>query len=148
MKAYTLFFFIILSFSLSAQDNQNLQEQYQLNIRQTSERITVDGDLSEPIWEEVDAATDFWMCYPEDNVKIDKQIQTEVKMAFDEQFIYLGVTCYGDDEYVIQTLKRDTDLEKGDGFGVVIDPVNNKTNGFAFGVSPAGVQSEVLITGR
>ena len=134
MKAVALILFLVFSVSLSAQDNQNLQDQYRLNIRQTSEKITIDGNLSEPIWEDTEVATDFWMCYPVDDRKVDAQIQTEVRMAFDEQYIYLGVVCHGDDDYVIQTLKRDTDLDKGDGFGVVIDPVNEKTNGFAFGV--------------
>ncbi len=148
MKAYALILFSTFSISLSAQNDQSLQDQYRLSIQQISEKITIDGDLSESIWDETDVATDFWICYPVDEKKVDERIQTEVRMAFDDQFIYLGVICHGNDEYVIQTLKRDTDLEKGDGFGVVIDPVNEKTNGFAFGVSPVGVQTEVLITGR
>lgn len=150
MKFFTLVFFVAISSGLFAQNQQNhsLQDQYRLNIRQTTERITIDGDLSEAIWDEVEPAGDFWMSYPVDDSRVENKLQTEVRMAYDNQFIYLGVICHGDDDYVIQTLKRDVDLDKGDGFGLVIDPVNEKTNGFAFGVSPAGVQSEILITGK
>lgn len=149
-KAIFSIFIITLTLNLSAQNTQvdGLQEKYHLNIHPTSEKINIDGELNEGIWREAEIAGDFWMSYPVDNAKINDQLQTEVKMAYDDQNIYLGVTCYGDDQYVIQTLKRDKDLNKGDGFGVVIDPVNKKTNGFAFGVNPFGVQTEILLTGR
>ena len=151
MRIFTfIIFFTFYALDLFAQKQptENLQDKYQLHIRKTTDKIMIDGDLSESIWSDADIATDFWMSYPVDDRRVDQQIQTEVRMAFDEQFIYLGVTCYGDDKYVIQTLKRDKDLQKGDGFGVVIDPVNEKTNGFSFGVNPEGVQTEILITGR
>lgn len=144
-----IIFLTLLVNGLFAQNNSNkdLQSNYRLHISKTSEKIIIDGDLQENIWQESDIAKDFWMCYPVDKQKVPKEIQTEVRMTFDDQFIYFGVVCYGNDDYVIQTLKRDTDLPKGDGFGLVIDPVNKKTNGFAFGVNPLGVQTEILITG-
>ena len=149
MKIFSVLLFFTASISLNAQNQQvqNLQDQYQLTITQALEKITVDGDLSESTWSEADATSDFWMSYPVDGKMTDSKMQTEVRMAFDDQFMYLGVICYGDEDYVIQTLKRDIDLPKGDGFGVVIDPVNEKTNGFAFGLNPVGVQTELLITG-
>lgn len=150
IKFFTLVFFIAISLGVLAQNQQdiNLQDQYRLNIQQTNEKILIDGDLSEAIWNEMEPANNFWMSYPVDDSRVENKLQTEVRMAYDNQFIYLGVICHGDDDYVIQTLKRDVDLDKGDGFGLIIDPVNEKTNGFAFGVSPLGVQSEVLISGK
>ena len=37
---------------------------------------------------------------------------------------------------------------RGDAFGLVFDPVNEKTNGFVFAVNPEAVQSESLVTGQ
>jgi hypothetical protein len=74
--------------------------------------------------------------------------RTEVRITSDEQLLYISAVCYGPDNYVIKTLKRDAEFEDGDGFGVVMDPVNEKTNGFTFGVTPAGVQTEFLVTGQ
>ena len=68
-------------------------------------------------------------------------------MAYDDNFLYVAAICYGNDKYVIQTLKRDNTLQTGDAFGIVIDPVNERTNGFVFGVNPMGVQTEMLVTG-
>jgi hypothetical protein len=120
---------------------------YTYTIQSTSAKITVDGVLDEPVWNEISAISGFWMSYPVDDRQVEQQLQTEVKMTSDGQFIYIGAICYGPDNYVIKTLKRDAEFWDGDGFGVVIDPVNEKTNGFAFGISPAGVQTEYLVSG-
>jgi hypothetical protein len=117
-------------------------------IMQTDEEIHIDGVLSEPVWGKVAVAGDFWMSYPVDQQHVSEQVKTEVRMVADGQNLYIAAVCYGPSDYVIKTLKRDIDFEQGDGFGVVIDPVNEKTNGFTFGVNPAGVQTEYLITGQ
>ena len=115
---------------------------------ETTDPITVDGILSEDIWSKLPLADGFWMSYPVDDRRVEMDLRTEVRITFDKQFLYIGAVCYGTEDYVIKTLKRDTEFWEGDGFGVVIDPVNEKTNGFTFGVSPAGVQTEYLVTGQ
>ncbi len=116
--------------------------------KETADPITVDGILSEEIWSQLPVAGGFWMSYPVDDRRVEEAIRTEVMVTYDKQFLYIGAVCYGSDDYVIKTLKRDAEFWDGDGFGVVIDPVNEKTNGFTFGVSPAGVQTEYLVTGQ
>jgi hypothetical protein len=113
----------------------------------TSDRIQIDGVLSEDIWSRVPVATGFWMTYPVDDRAAEDHLQTEVRMTSDEQFLYIAAVCYGPEKYVIKTLKRDKEFWEGDGFGVVIDPVNEQTNGFVFHINPAGVQAEYLVTG-
>ena len=144
---------LLLTFAcvyLSAQEvRNNLQENYQITIRRTEEKIMIDGILEEAVWQETDAATDFWMSYPTDDARANADIQTEVMMSYDDNFIYLGITCKGSGPYVIPSLKRDNpNFWQGDAFSVVFDPVNERTNGFSFGVNPAGVQLESLITGQ
>ncbi len=140
----------LITHLISAQNKSaaELQDNYQLLINRTEEKILIDGELTEATWQEANIANDFWMSFPVDDRRVEENLQTEVRMTYDDHFIYLSAICYGDDDYVIQTLKRDVDLQKGDGFGLVMDPVNNKTNGFSFGINPAGVQTEILITGR
>ncbi len=133
---------------LVAANSSLIMAEYECRIQRTDETIRIDGILSESIWGTVPAATDFWMSYPVDNKRVGDDFRMEVRLISDDQFLYIGVTCYGPQDYVIKTLKRDTEFQDGDGFGVVIDPVNEKTNGFAFGVNPAGVQTEYLVTGQ
>ena len=126
---------------LASNDDEDLS----IRITRTQEKIQIDGVLDEAIWQDSDVATDFWMSFPVDDRKADRK--TEVSMTYDENFLYVGITCHGDRDYVIQTLKRDLDFWRGDGFAIVLDPVAQKTNGFVFGINPAGVQMETLITG-
>lgn len=120
-------------------------EDFQVHIRRSSDPIKVDGALDEKIWQESEMATDFWMSFPVDDRKAERR--SEVRLTYDDNFLYVGIKCYSNSDYVIQTLKRDLDFWSGDGFAIVLDPVNQQTNGFVFGINPAGVQMETLITG-
>ncbi|MEM8526231.1 MAG: DUF5916 domain-containing protein, partial [Bacteroidota bacterium] len=121
---------------------QNI-EKPQLSIQKTSEKIIIDGKLDEAIWQSGEVATNFWKQAPIDGVQAEQQ--TEVRMAYDEKNVYIAATCWDDDDYVIQSLKRDI-FGDSDEFAVFIDPVNEQTNGFAFGANAKGAQSESLIT--
>jgi hypothetical protein len=116
---------------------------YQLNITRATGTIKVDGILDEESWESAGKATDFWMQFPNDNVKA--QARTEIRMTYDEKNIYIGAICYDVEKYVVQTLRRDTDFFKGDAIAVVMDPVNSQSSGFLFGVSPYNVQAEEFL---
>lgn len=146
LRFFLLFYFWVLSFVLFAQNNA---QAYQLNIQRMDEKIRLDGVLDESFWEDVEIATNFWLNFPVGGTPVDDEVQTTVKVIYDDDFIYLGVECYGKGPFLVQSLKRDNDLFwNGDAFAVVFDPVNERTNGVIFGVNPAGVQTEALITGE
>jgi hypothetical protein len=150
MGKYIYFYIFVFCFlvpGLQAQRSVN-QDDYRVQIKRAKTEISVDGDLAEEAWLHSEVADNFWMSFPVDDKRVDAELQTEVRMVYDDDYIYFGVVCYGDDNYVIQTLKRDTDFWSGDAFALVIDPVNQQTNGFVFGVNPAGVQMESLIQGE
>ena len=146
LRFFLLFYFWVLSFVLFAQNNA---QAYQLNIQRMDEKIRLDGVLDESFWEDVEIATNFWLNFPVGGTPVDDEVQTTVKVIYDDDFIYLGVECYGKGPFLVQSLKRDNDsFWNGDAFAVVFDPVNERTNGVIFGVNPAGVQTEALITGE
>jgi Domain of unknown function (DUF5916)/Carbohydrate family 9 binding domain-like len=147
LRALSLFLlFSCLTLVATAQQGTNPERSY--NISKTTEPINIDGILSESIWSKVPVTEGFWMSYPVDDRVADEHMQTEVRMASDDQYLYISAVCFGPEDYVIKTLKRDKEFWDGDGFGVVIDPVNEQTNGFVFGINPAGVQTEYLVTGQ
>lgn len=147
-----LFFFALSSvffIELFAQNNLKLQDIYQLNIGRTTESIKIDGALEEQVWKTSAVATDFWVSYPTDGIRASPEVKTLVRMTYDDEFIYVSAECIGPGPYIIQSLKRDNPLFwRGDAFGLVFDPVNEKTNGFVFAVNPEAVQSESLVTGQ
>lgn len=138
---------ILFSNSIIAQQNtKHNQEDYQASIIRTNAAVKIDGDLSEKFWDSIPATTDFWMKFPTNDTKAAKK--TIVKLAYDDKFLYVGVTCFDNDKnYLVQSLKRDKGLRSGDGFAILLDPYNQKANGFIFGTSVYNAQSEDVLNG-
>ena len=128
---------------LFAQDFDNNKDKYQLKIKKTDQPIQLDGQLIEPAWQTADKAKNFWIKFPQ--VKENANPQSEAMLTFDDRFLYVGIKCYGNSDYIVTTLKRDQDYWDADAVGIVLDPVNEASNGFMFGVTPLGVQMEGLL---
>ncbi|PCJ66899.1 MAG: hydrolase [Bacteroidetes bacterium] len=118
-----------------------------IRIEKTSETIRIDGRLDEGVWKNMSKASDFYISTPMDTAFA--KTKTEVMITYDDKNLYVAAICYDDlpGENIIQSLKRDFSYPRSDAFSVVIDPFNDKTNGFSFAVNPKGVQREGLIQG-
>ena len=118
-----------------------------IHIRKASGPIFVDGVMNEPDWQNAEVAGHFKQMFPFDSSYA--QAQTEVRMTYDDKYIYLFAVMYnqnGPRKYVTPSLKRDYRGPANDGFSLVLDTYKDKTNAFLFGVNPFGVQREALIT--
>lgn len=115
----------------------------ELQITRATDQIILDGILDESSWKAANKADGFWQKWPDDKNAAPQA--TEAWATYDDQFLYFAIIAYSQEEYVIQTLKRDVSPFDSDGIAVMLDPVNRKTNGFFFSVSALGVQSEALI---
>src|SRR5215471_15381809 len=112
-----------------------------ITIHKTTYKIIVDADLNEDAWLNAPVADSFINKWPTDSGKA--KLQTEVRIIYNEQFIYFGIKAYlGDKKPVIQSLKRDANPYYSDGISVVIDASGKGTSGFTFGVNAAGAQME------
>jgi len=120
---------------------QKFNKDYVLKIGKTSEEIVLDGLLNESVWEIADVADNFSMILPQDDRKATQF--SEVRMAYDDRNLYLAVVFYNNTikgDYVVESYKRDFSFGKNDNFLVAIDPFNNMTTGFAFGLNAYGAQ--------
>jgi hypothetical protein len=133
---------LCLSYTVSAQKVNN---QYNLAIQKTSSAVKVDGLLNDSAWENADVARDFFMVLPMDTSIAN--VKTEVRMAYDDQFLYLIATCYhgAAGDYVVESLRRDFAFQKNDNFLFFFDPFEDKTSGFSFGANAAGAQWDGFI---
>ncbi|HEX2970534.1 MAG TPA: DUF5916 domain-containing protein [Bacteroidales bacterium] len=135
---------LILAFScstiLSAQNRGINRDNYRINIVKTNENITVDGILDEPAWADADVAKDFRRVLPIDTGLA--AARTEVKMTYNETTFFVGIICYDPTpgKRPVESFRRDFSFMKNDNFIVFIDTYGDYTNGFAFGISPAGAQ--------
>jgi hypothetical protein len=119
---------------------QKINSQYKYYIHKTAEKITIDGIMSEAVWQNAQVTSPFAMVLPMDT-SIAK-VPTEVRMTYDNENLYIIATCFksvaGQD--MVESLKRDWNFGKNDNFILFMDTYGDLTNGFAFGANAAGAQ--------
>lgn len=116
------------------------REKNRIGISQTTNTISIDGILDEPVWSAAETATNFHRVLPTDTGFA--AAQTEVRLAYTESTLYMAITCLDSlpGKRPVESLRRDFTFGKNDNFLVFIDTYNDQTNGFSFGVSAAGAQ--------
>lgn len=141
MKWHFLFSLLVLTFLKSfAQDHPGT-----LQVRHIDQAITLDGALEEAVWETADQITGFWQYFPSDSVRARQS--TQVKILYEDENIYVGIYAVSaTDNYVATSLQRDFSGASNDNVSVLFDTFSDGANAFLFGVTPYGVQREVLIS--
>jgi hypothetical protein len=120
---------------------------YQVNVSRLKSKIKLDGQLDDPAWQHADVAHNFANHWPIDTGYAASH--TEVRMLFDDNFLYIGATLKDNGRSpIIQSLRRDGGSGHwgSDGFGVVLDPINQRTNGFFFGVNAGGAEMDASLS--
>lgn len=143
MKTLLPLILILLAFTASA---QKINESYQFHIKPSTFKINIDGILDDEAWKNTDVAKDFWLMFPTDTARANHQ--TEVRMTYDDNFLYVSAICFKANDRksaTVESMKRDFSFRRNECFEIVIEPFNDLTNGFIFGVNAAGAQSEGLI---
>ncbi|MBP9927129.1 MAG: hydrolase, partial [Cyclobacteriaceae bacterium] len=82
-----------------------IQGQPNITIRKAVGSIVLDGDLSDAGWQNTDVASNFKQFFPYDTSLANSQ--TEVRVAYDDQFIYIGAKMFnqGSRKYVTPSLR-------------------------------------------
>lgn len=108
--------------------------------------IDLDGHLSESVWELANAISDFTQQEPVEGGTPSQE--TEVRILFDEDDLYIGVMLYDDPDRIIANQReRDAFLFSDDRFAWVLDTFQDGRTGYNFEINPAGAMSDGLITG-
>jgi len=106
----------------------------------------VDGKvLGDTAWAGVVPATGFWQVQPAEGRAATQK--TEVYVAYLDDALYIGVVAYDDDPagIIVTDARRDTSLDDGDSFRVIIDGMLDRQNGFVFGTNPAGMEYDAQV---
>jgi hypothetical protein len=109
-----------------------------------TEAIELDGRLDEPAWSRAVPATDFIQQDP-DNGKPATE-QTEVRILFSKDSLYMGVTCFDSEpeKWLGYQRRRDEFLQADDRFMWNIDTYNNQQSGYFFEMNPSGLMGDAL----
>jgi hypothetical protein len=146
-KKLLILLFIIFSgkMSLFSQQIPVNRGKYLIHISHISETMNIDGVLDEKSWQSSEVARNFIRVTPTDTGFA--KAQTEVMIAYDDNYIYIGAVCYDPTpgKRPVESLRRDFNFANNDNFRVHIDTYNNYTNGFIFGVSSSGAQCDGVI---
>jgi hypothetical protein len=143
-------FFLIFSISLFAfisaagQPSRNngasgpINSNYVLNIKKMQGTIVLDGVIDENDWLTADVATDFYMVMPYDTSY--SEAVSEIRMTYDDQAIYLSLVFFDviSGTRIVESLRRDFSFGNNDNFLLFLDPFNDQTTGYSFGVNAEG----------
>ena len=111
-----------------------------LRARRLSEPPKLDGLVIEPLWQELDAATDFTQQNPDEGeISAEK---TEVRIGFDDRNLYIGIICFDSqpENIVVTQNRRDAELDDTDSVLILLDTFNDDQNAVIFGTSPTGIE--------
>src|SRR6185503_6129877 len=108
-------------------------------------RIIIDGILNEPDWLDTPPVGEILQRDPHPGEKASEK--TELKLLYDDENLYIGVTCYDSEpKRIIGTqMERDADLSSDDRIELLIDSFHDLHNAFYFSTNPLGALVDGLI---
>ncbi|MCA6440842.1 MAG: DUF5916 domain-containing protein [Sediminibacterium sp.] len=142
MRIFIFLFILLFSIDSFTQERngETFQKDYQIHISKTSSPIKIDGELDEPDWQKAQMVSNFWQKYPDDKNKAKNK--TEVRLLYDDKYLYISFKAYDSGKAFIQSLKRDFGHDGNDCVAVILDPINTRNNGFFFVVNAYNAQSD------
>ncbi len=107
--------------------------------------IVVDGVLEEAIWQGAEPATGFVQSDPVEGQPATEA--TEVRVAFDGDYLYVGVVCRDTDPsgIVINDIRKDFVGAEQDTFEVLLDTFADRRSGFVFSTNAEGARADTQI---
>ncbi|HZX10998.1 MAG TPA: DUF5916 domain-containing protein [Acidobacteriota bacterium] len=138
-----IFFVVFLCSFLSAQSKWKNK---QVSAQKTDIPIKVNGFLDERAWDEATQATNFIQFEPEKGRPASER--TEVRVLFDDRFIYFGFWCYDlePNKIAARITKRDMDLRADDSVYVLLDTFHDQRTCYFVCTNLLGTQWDGRIT--
>ena len=109
----------------------------------TTDAISIDGDLTEPIWRRPGMST-FYQREPDEGKPATER--TEIWFAYDDAALYVAARMYDNapDSIVARLVRRDAQVNTDD-IAVFIDPYHDRRSGFYFGINAAGTLYDAVL---
>jgi uncharacterized protein DUF5916/cellulose/xylan binding protein with CBM9 domain len=140
-----IFKFFLLLFLLTG--IKSFAQKKILVAKTTPDKIVIDGKFNEAVWKTAPIAGDFVMFQPDNGKPIDSSKNTEVRILYDNDAVYIAATMYDDKpEKIRKEITQRDNVGTADIFGVFINGFNDGQQDFQFFVTAAGVQLDRLAT--
>ncbi|MBM4336024.1 MAG: carbohydrate binding family 9 domain-containing protein, partial [Deltaproteobacteria bacterium] len=105
----------------------------------------IDGRLDDEIWKVAGRSDAFREVDPVEGGE--PRQRTEVRVAYDDEALYVAVRCDDSDPrgIIAKTLLPDVDMRSDDRVNFVFDTFHDSRNGYFFQINPVGARSDALI---
>lgn len=103
----------------------------------------IDGILNEAAWQQTTANTQLQQYLPRQNC--DASHPTEVRVLFDKNNLYIGLSCRDNAPVTARSMNRDGDIESDDYVAILLETFRNRRQGYLFMVNPNGARKDALI---
>ena len=145
MRHFLLTVLISTIFILSALGQQEKRNIQAIRIDKAPK---IDGILDEDIWKNILPNTDFYMFEPSNEGLAPNDRKTEVKIAYDDNAVYVAAYLYDDepDKIASQFSQRDDTSAQADRFTVAINTYNDAINETRFIVTSAGTIADSRVS--
>ena len=135
---------LVFSESTTAQQTGPPPPEIELNAMRLTGAIDLDGRILEDFWSSAIPITDFTQQEPvEGGVPSE---ETEIRVLFDEDNLYIGVIIYDDPEEVLAYQReRDAMLSTDDRFMWILDTFLDGRTGYFFEINAAGLMGDGIL---
>ncbi len=126
---------------------KNVKKTY--NTRRISDVPVIDGVLDDAVWNSIPEATDFVMVQPGDGTPSRATHPTKVKLAYDDEAIYVAAYMIDNEpNRILRQFTQRDNIEQSDFFLIDINTYNDGENQTRFVVTSAGAIADAKMTGN
>ncbi|MDQ3281996.1 MAG: carbohydrate binding family 9 domain-containing protein [Acidobacteriota bacterium] len=142
MKTKTAVLFALSLCAAATARAANWPEHPTLHAVRVASGPTLDGDLSDPAWQNAPEFTDFTQHDPVDGAPA--TMPTSVRIVYDDRAIYFGAKMT-DPHPPTALLARRDNFTQSDFLSINLDPIRDRVSGNAFTITPANVQLDTVL---
>jgi hypothetical protein len=113
-----------------------------LSVPRAAGKITIDGKLDDPAWQQAAVLDTFYEVYPGDNAE--PKAKTVVYLTYDEHDFYIGIHAFDPEPEKIRApfVERDNIIGTDDNVAVFLDTRNDRRSAVELRVNPRGNQAD------
>ncbi len=136
MKTLITLFLMLTSFAYAELPDSITAPKIDVRAVRLSESVTIDGNLTESIWQNNFGVSTFTQREPVEGGQPSQK--TIVRVAYDDAALYVGARMYDTPDSITARLGRKDVFVSADRFNVYIDSYHDKRTGYYFSLNAAG----------
>lgn len=149
MPLNKLLYLVFFSFCISTYSQNIPQKRKVYHTQRISNPPVIDGIPNDDVWQGIEAADHFVMVEPGDGDTIPASHQTQVKLLYDDEAIYIAAIMKEEHpERIMKQFTQRDNLDQSEFFVMDINTYDDGENQTRFIVTSSGTQADARMTGN